>query len=191
MATSPAASGVQHPTRKRPKAPALPPTREHSPRYFMPLEPLSIRRPTADQFSEVIALLTQSQLGFADISLANLQHFRLISTTQRVLAVAGLEPLGRIALLRSVAVVTDQQGQGLATQLVQALETHARRIGLHALYLLSARAGLFFARQGFSEIARDEMPAALHASAELTGSECHGMAMLKILRAPANDRPPA
>ena len=158
----------------------------------MSLEPLSIRRPTADQFSEVIALLTQSQLGSADISLANLQHFRLISTTARVLAVAGLEPLGRIALLRSVAVVADQQGQGLATRLVQALEIHAQRIGLHALYLLSARAGLFFARQGFSEIARDEIPAALHASAELTGSERHGVVMLKIiLRAPANDQPPA
>jgi amino-acid N-acetyltransferase len=157
----------------------------------MSLEPLSIRRPTADQFSEVVALLTQSQLGSADISLANLQHFRLFSTTARVLAVGGLEPLGRIALLRSVAVVADQQGQGLATQLVQALETHARRIGLHALYLLSARAGLFFARQGFSEIARNDMPAALHASAELTGSEHHGVVMVKILRAPANDQPSA
>ena len=157
----------------------------------MSLEPLSIRRPTADQFSEVIALLTQSQLGSADISLANLQHFRLISAPHRVLAVAGLEPLGRIALLRSVAVVADQQGQGLATQLVQALETHAQRIGLHALYLLSARAGLFFARQGFSEIARDEMPAVLHASAELTGSERHGVVMVKFLRASANDQPPA
>ena len=191
MATSPAASGVQTPTRKRPKAPALPPIQAHSPRYFMSLEPLSIRRPTADQVSEVIGPLRKSELGFADISLANLQHFRLISAPHRVLGVAGLEPLGRIALLRSVAVVADQQGQGLATQLVQALEIHAQRIGLHALYLLSARAGLFFARQGFSEIARDEMPAALNGSAELTGSECHGTAMVKILRAPANDQQPA
>ncbi|MSQ68360.1 MAG: GNAT family N-acetyltransferase [Gammaproteobacteria bacterium] len=155
----------------------------------MALERPLIRRPEAAQLAPICALLAQSQLGFADLSLAHLQYFRLISDAQRVLAVGGLAPLGRIAVLRSLAVAADQQGQGLATRLVQALETEARRLGLQALYLLSARAAPFFARQGFSIIAPGDLPAAISGSRELAGGEQHGLTMVKILRATAHGPP--
>ena len=127
---------------------------------------LSFRRPGAGDFQAITALLGDCGLPAADLTLASLAHFRVARAGERIVAVAGLAPIGHCGLLRSVAVVPECRGQGLASGLVNALEQEARRLGLTTLYLLTTSAGEFFAHRGYAVFPRDEAPAALQACAE-------------------------
>ena len=128
--------------------------------------PREFPRPTSEDFAPITALLGASGLPTADLSLSALAHFRVSRDGDRIVAVAGLQPLGQAGLLRSVAVAPDRRGAGLATRLVAALETEAARMGIDRLYLLTNSAGDFFAARGYTVLARDAAPAALKDTAE-------------------------
>ena len=103
-------------------------------------------------------LLRQQQLPFEDCA-SQLANMVGIFNDDILIAAGGLEPAGHFALLRSVAVVPDRQGQGLAAQITRYLIERARIDGLRALYLLTESAESYFARFGFVSIARDRAPA--------------------------------
>lgn len=79
---------------------------------------------------------------------------------------AGLEVVGAYGLLRSLAVEASRRGDGLGRRLVQAIEAHARRHGIHSLYLLTTGAAPYFARLGYRQAARAEAPAEVQSTAE-------------------------
>ena len=91
-------------------------------------------------------------------------------TSTDVIGVAGLERHGDVGLVRSVAVAADEAARGLGTALTRAVLSRARREGLRSLYLLTTTAATWFPRFGFAVVSRDELPAALNASAELRGA---------------------
>jgi protein-tyrosine-phosphatase/N-acetylglutamate synthase-like GNAT family acetyltransferase len=85
-----------------------------------------------------------------------------------VIGAAALERYGRAALLRSVVVARGAQGSGLGEALVRDRIAAARVAGLDDLVLLTTTAAPFFARLGFVEVRRAEVPAAVQDSVEFT-----------------------
>jgi amino-acid N-acetyltransferase len=62
-----------------------------------------------------------------------------------------------IGEVRSLAVEPDQQGSGAGRAIMDALEREAREFGLEAIFAFTYIPG-FFARQGYAEIDRGELP---------------------------------
>jgi amino-acid N-acetyltransferase len=123
-------------------------------------------RPGVDEHGAVLALLAASDLPAAGLGLAQLAHFRVARDGEGVAAVGGFEAHGQVGLLRSLAVRPARRGEGLATRLCDCLEDEARRLGLEALYLLTASAPDFFERRGYTRLPRERLPAAVQATAE-------------------------
>jgi thioredoxin type arsenate reductase len=93
-----------------------------------------------------------------------------------VVGVAALEICGDVGLLRSVAVDAAERGSGLGVTLVANRLSSARGVSLHSVYLLTTTAAPFFARFGFTPVARDAAPAALQATSEFA-SLCPALAV--------------
>jgi amino-acid N-acetyltransferase len=128
------------------------------------------RRPaTPSDWPGVAALLAQCNLPL-DGARDHFHNFLVAFTGGDLAGCAGYERYGNAILLRSVAVATPHRGTGLARALVRDLLDNARREGATEVVLLTTTAADYFERFGFGPIARDRVPATLHASAELRGA---------------------
>lgn len=88
----------------------------------------------------------------------NIHDFRVIASTDRVLACAVLHLYTpKIAELRSLAVVPDLRGAGLGRLMVEALLQEARRGDLEMVFAFTYATD-FFARLGFAPIDRSLVP---------------------------------
>jgi amino-acid N-acetyltransferase len=114
------------------------------------------------------ALLRQSGLPDEDFA-AHLPHFLVARHSGNLVGTVGFELHGTDALLRSLAVAPDWQGDGLGGALVRRLEDEARRVGVRCFYLLTTTAEKFFARRWFRTIPRDRVPPAIAATPEFQG----------------------
>ena len=115
----------------------------------------------------ITALLDQHRLPLAGAR-DHVADFLVATEDARVIGVAGLERYGDTALLRSVAV--SSPGAGLGTRLVQAVLEYANQTGVDTVVLLTTTAAEFFPRFGFTTVTREDVPAAVHASAEFQGA---------------------
>ena len=86
----------------------------------------------------------------ADLSAAHLADFWVCGEGPNLAGVVGLEIYGTVALLRSLAVASDEQGRGLGTMLLTHAEQVARQRGIAALCLLTPTAEAFFAQRGYT-----------------------------------------
>lgn len=111
-------------------------------------------------------LLQSAELSTEDITPEMLEHFLVAHAGKTLAGAVGLEVLGEVGLLRSVAVDEPHRGTGLGTRLVEAMEEHARGEGLQQLYLLTTTAESFFAGLGYRTIPRGEAPEALTKTAQ-------------------------
>ena len=118
----------------------------------------------------VASLLVESGLPAGDLGAEN-QRFLVARESGALVGCIGLELYDSAALLRSMAVVPARQGTGVGRALYRRALAEARSHGVLALYLLTTAAELYFARQGFRVIGRDQVPARVRASAEF-GSLC-------------------
>lgn len=114
----------------------------------------------------VRALLTTSGLPTADLAAAPRPDFWGCRAGEDLAGVIGLEAYGTVALLRSLAVAPDGQGQGLGSALLAHAERAARWRGVSALYLLTTTAEAFFSRRGYIRLPREAAPPVLHSTAE-------------------------
>jgi amino-acid N-acetyltransferase len=87
---------------------------------------------------------------------------------ERLVATIGLEAAGTLGLLRSMAVVPDRRGTGLARALYEQALVEAHRRGYTALYCLTGTADGFFTRLGFGEVTRSDTPAAIRQTAQFS-----------------------
>jgi amino-acid N-acetyltransferase len=125
----------------------------------------AFRRGTRADLSAVEALLAEQQLPTAGLT-ESIEWFWLAEGQQRLVGVAGLEIHGESALLRSVAVIPEWRGRGVAGALVErALET-AHEAGARDTWLLTTTAERYFPRFGFRSISREAAPASLQGSVE-------------------------
>lgn len=88
----------------------------------------------------------------------------------RIVGSAALELYADGALLRSVAVAPDRQGQGLGHDLTRAALHLAEERRAPAVYLLTTTAERFFPKFGFERIERADVPPGVQTSIEFTSA---------------------
>jgi len=111
-------------------------------------------------------LLQAADLSVEDITPEMLEHFLTAHVDKTLVGCAGLEVLGEVGLLRSVAVDEAHRGTGLGKRLVEAMEEHAKAAGVLELYLLTTTAEAFFATLGYRKLTREEAPAGIAGTAQ-------------------------
>ena len=114
-------------------------------------------------------LLTICELPHEDITSRHLRHFWGAKERGQIVGVIGLEVLGGLALLRSLAVDPRYRNRGLASELTRKAEEHAVSLEIKRLYLLTLTAESFFAKRGYQKIGRDFAPPQVQGTAEFQG----------------------
>jgi N-acetylglutamate synthase-like GNAT family acetyltransferase len=113
----------------------------------------------------ILALLAAAKLPTEDVH-EHLRGFILVRVENVLAGVAGIERHGDHVLLRSVCVVPQHRGKGLATRLCERLLEMARAEGRKQAHLLTTSAADYFRRQGFVEKERSEAPAEIQQTLE-------------------------
>lgn len=139
----------------------------------------AFRPATSADWRAIEALLNDARLPL-DGAQEHLHSFLVGDLDGAIVCAGALEYYGETALLRSMVVVASQRGAGTGGLLFDALKGLAMSRGIGKLYLLTTTATAFFARRGFTESTRDEVPAAQHASREFQGA-CPASATLMSL----------
>ena len=130
---------------------------------------------------EARALLTAAGLPTADLANAPLRLWG-IRRHGALQAVVGIESHGSEALLRSLVVANAWRGRGLGLELLRHAETHALAAGQRQLHLLTTDAADYFHRQGYRQVDRSEVPAAIATTAQFAGlCPASSMLMRKVL----------
>lgn len=137
---------------------------------------LSLRPAASADWPAIAALLEANKLPL-DGAQTHLATYMVATLDGNVVATAGAEVYGDVALLRSVAVAPALQRQGIGKVLVPRLLEEAKRRQIAKVFLLTATAPEYFEQFGFKRDARDNVPAALQASAEFQGA-CPAQAAL-------------
>ena len=78
----------------------------------------------------------------------------------------GLEVHGPDALMRSVVTLPPLRGRGFGRAIVQALEAEAVVLKCRAVFLLTTTAQDFFAKLGYGETPRSDVPGSIRATAQ-------------------------
>jgi amino-acid N-acetyltransferase len=127
----------------------------------------TFRAATTADLKPVLDLLRGHALDLSGVR-ESLGDFLVAEEEGRVIGSIGLEVHAPFALLRSAAILPARKGGGLGSALVERIVDHARGRQVTALYLFTTEAASFFERHGFVRIDRQEMPAALKATAQFT-----------------------
>jgi amino-acid N-acetyltransferase len=80
------------------------------------------------------------------------------SVDSRLVGTVGLEPHGRSALLRSLAVAPAYRRRSLGRSLCAQMVSHARLLGVEELFLLTIDAERYFSALGFQRAERGQAP---------------------------------
>lgn len=136
---------------------------------------MSMKIATSPPLTEVTALLEQSGLPTADLSIELLKDFIGAFDGHSLVGVVGLERLDSTGLVRSLAVSPNSQRSGLGEKLLAQLEAQAIAQGVASLYLLTTDADGYFVRQGYTRIPRDEAPEVIRQTRQFA-SLCPGSA---------------
>ena len=110
---------------------------------------MTVRRANSSDMAAVTALLEAANLPPAGLERCIDTCFVAVDEGGGIIAAAGLEPCGEVALVRSVVVREDLRRAGMGEQVMEPTLELARQMGLQALYLFTTRAPDFFARFGF------------------------------------------
>lgn len=129
------------------------------------------------------AALSGTGLPVDDLTDAGRSFYRF-SRDGETVGFGGLELYGEAALLRSIVVLSDQQGFGFGHAITLGLLDAAHRKGAAAAYLLTESAAPFFQSLGFRPIARDEAPTAILTTRQ-AASLCPASAALMVRSLPA------
>lgn len=154
------------------------------------MEDTSFSLASAADLPALRAFLERCALPSADLQPDGLAHFILCWTGGRLSGSVGIERLGGLGLLRSLAVAPERRGRRLGHELWARARDEARRHGIAHLYLLTTTAEDLFARWGFRRIARDQVPDAIRATAEYA-TVCPSTAAVMTLELAAAAAAPA
>lgn len=110
-------------------------------------------------------LLSASGLPHEDMA-QHLRHFILAKSDHDLIGVVGLEVLGELGLLRSLAVAPPHRNKGIGTILYGRILAYAHLQGIKELYLLTTTAEGFFSKLGFCKVDRNNVPPPIQATKE-------------------------
>jgi amino-acid N-acetyltransferase len=140
-----------------------------------------------DDLPAVRDLLERCGLPTGDLSQDHLQHVFVCRAQGSLVGVVGLELLGEVGLLRSLAVAPEFRRRRLAHNLWARAHAHACDHGIRQLYLLTTTAAALFARWGFRAVARDVVPEGVRATPEYS-SLCPSTAAIMAMDLGAADQ---
>ena len=124
-----------------------------------------IESATDRDLPEIRALLERVHLPLAGVS-EHLATMLVAREGGHIVGTAALELYADGALLRSVAVDPDRQGQQLGHELTGAALQLATTRAVTTVFLLTTTAQRFFPKFGFEQIAREHVPQSVQASVE-------------------------
>ena len=125
-----------------------------------------LRAARATDLPAVIELLEACGLPTGDLTEAMLASFSVAEDGGVVVGVAGIEVFGNCALMRSLAIVPNQRGRGIAERLVEWCEAEARWRGVETTYLLTTTADQYFRKRGYADVPRAAVPLAIAGHAQ-------------------------
>jgi amino-acid N-acetyltransferase len=123
----------------------------------------------AEHLPALSGLLSALHLPVSDLPEGLGGFFLAFDGQGQLVGSAGVERLGGIGLLRSVAVLPEQRKLGLGQQLQESALEAARGQGISAVFLITDSAAAYFEKHGFRRIARAEAPVALAQTAQFSG----------------------
>jgi amino-acid N-acetyltransferase len=154
-------------TAGEPLSPGRQDTGEPADALAAPASEIRFERTTTSDLDAIRDLLVGCGLPTEDLR-PDLEHFLLGRMGEHLVGSVGLEPLGDIALLRSLAVAKDLRGRKIGWQLWARARDMAITGGITRLYLLTTTAETLFAKWGFRRIDREDAPPALRGTTEFT-----------------------
>jgi amino-acid N-acetyltransferase len=98
-----------------------------------------------------------------------MEYFWVARADAHIVGAVSLEVYDDLALLRSLAVTPVHQHTGLGRALIETALSYLTTRRFRAVYLLTITAEAFFARHGFSLVAREAVPASVQQSVEFQG----------------------
>jgi amino-acid N-acetyltransferase len=147
---------------------------------------VTISAATTSEIDAVLTLLAQRHLPEAGLR----DHASTLIVARhdaRIVGSVALERYATGALLRSLAVDSEFEGQGVGSRLTQAVLDQASASGVTTVYLLTTTAETFFPRFGFAPVQRTEVPSEIRASVEFT-TACPSTAVVMKKQFPAGSR---
>jgi amino-acid N-acetyltransferase len=143
---------------------------------------LSYRQVQTDSdFTVFCDAIKQAMLPYTDLNYQQQLLFIFYDNQQNVVGTGGLDSSGVSALLRSITVNPNQQGQRLGQEIVQTMLWLARERNIEVVYLLTQSAAFFFEKLGFETIDRSQAPAEISGTTEFAGV-CPASATCMMLR---------
>ena len=138
-----------------------------------------IRQAEAGKLQEVKSLLQEASLPTAGLD--DVEHLFVLESDGYVLGAMGFEAYPPYALLRSLVVANQVQGQGHGRRLLKFILNEVKTQGFIETYALTTTIPNWLSRLGFEEISRPDLPEALQASEQLLGA-CPASALVFRLR---------
>ncbi len=126
---------------------------------------ITYRLGAREDLEAIQALLTQGALLPEGIERLT-DHCLVAKADSRLVGVVALEPCGRWALMRSLAVAPDCRRRSLGRNLCGRLISHARLLGVEQLFLLTTDAEKYFAALGFQRMERSQAPPQIQATSQ-------------------------
>ena len=122
-----------------------------------------------EDWAAVAQLLRQSKLPTEGLT-TDVDHLYVIDVGGKVAGAIGFETYEPHALLRSLVVDPKLRGAGHGRALLRLALHEAQKAGIREVYGLTTTIPDLLARLGFTEIKKDDLPAALRRSQELQGA---------------------
>ena len=126
--------------------------------------------------------LAEAALPVEDLEDNGRSFFRGVGGEGKALAYAGIELCGDSVLLRSVVVLPECRGRGLAKALVG--ETLKQASETAAVFLATTTAAPLFERMGFVPVNRSNVPAAILSTRQLSGICPASATIMKLIKPP-------
>jgi len=144
---------------------------------------MEIKIATKEQLPAIRKLLKQVNLPTGDPEKL-LGQLYVVEYEGEVIACGGFEYYPPLALLRSVAVDTNFQGQGIGSKLVSHILDVLKAMQVEAVYLLTDTAESFFQRKFyFTPIPREDSPGLIQQSSEFKEIVCQdAVCMVRTLK---------
>ena len=129
---------------------------------------MKLRSCRDDDRQSIIGLREAEGLPTSDLHALLLRDFLVVEDGNVMAGCVGAEVLDDIALLRSLVVSRSFRGQGLAKNLISALEARLSRHGVADIWLLTLDADGYFRQHGYLPVTRDRVPARVQETKEFS-----------------------
>ena len=127
-----------------------------------------IRQALLGHLEEINSLLQGARLPV--IGLDHVEHLFILESDGYVLGAVGFEAYPPYALLRSLIVAPQVQGQGHGRRLLKFILNEVKTQEFIEAYALTTTIPNWLSRLGFEKISRLDLPEALHGSVQLLGA---------------------